>query len=82
MKKTHKKHHSNRPQQMEFVDLQIGDHFIYGEAEHVRLPIVAVTGGYFNAAQLGSGQVSGFGPGVEVVKIHHEKKSYNGFFFE
>lgn len=103
MKKTKNNTHThNRPEHMTFADLQVGDHFLYGNREHVRIPIVdtgdfydtptkrapsdcvpnRVILGYCNAAQLGSGQVSGFGPKCEVVKIHHEKKDYNGFFFE
>jgi hypothetical protein len=38
--------------------------------------------GYVNAVQVGSAQVSGFGPNVDVVKVRHEKRDYNGFFFE
>lgn len=60
-----------------FVDLKVGDHFLFGGREHVRLPIVdvgeGVSSGYFNAAQIGSGQVSGFGPYVDIVKIYRQR---------
>ena len=82
--KKHKTKRLNKP--MMFKDIKVGEHFLFGNQEHVRLPIVA-TGeptiiGYFNCAQIGSGQVSGMGPEVSVVRIHHKPRDYNGFFFE
>jgi hypothetical protein len=52
-----------------FSELRVGDHFLYGQTEHVCLPTVEVPGGYFNAAQIGNGRTSGFGPKVEVTTM-------------
>jgi hypothetical protein len=65
-----------QPYPTTFGELSIGDHFMSGEREYVRLPIVptgtTLAPGYVNAARVGDAMVSGFGPHVVVAKLLHD----------
>ena len=62
-----------------FADLAVGDHFVWGGKEHVKLPEIGSGPikpegncyyGFVNCIQVGTCQLSGMGPLVEVDRIH------------
>ena len=66
------------PCRQHFSDLKVGEHFIWGDKEHVKLPEIGSGPlqfgsthhfGFVNCIRVGTLQLSGMGPLVEVTRI-------------